>query len=312
MKILISYDGSDHANAALEDLRRAGLPVNAQAILMSIPQPASAAATTNKRESRILDRAPFLIEDVEKAAAAARQASDRIRRNFPAWEVRSDLAVGSVTRVIAKKASQWNPNLLVVGLQECFFGSNWNQFGGLSQKIAMETNCSVRFAQGYQHECDDSPRVLLVIDGASPANADAAVSAVAAREWPKLTEIRVLSVVNPFDYSTPETIDLAIGRAKQLHRSVANELDRTPAFITSIVREGDPKKVILEEAEDWNSTSIFLASGGVAWSRRFLMGGVAGAIIANARRPVELVRANKPRFRFSSWMRLSTASPAFD
>ena len=34
MKILVAYDGSDCANAALEDLQRAGLPRVAQALIM--------------------------------------------------------------------------------------------------------------------------------------------------------------------------------------------------------------------------------------------------------------------------------------
>ena len=38
MKILISYDGSLQANAALKDLRRAGLPAEAEAVVMSIPK----------------------------------------------------------------------------------------------------------------------------------------------------------------------------------------------------------------------------------------------------------------------------------
>lgn len=36
MKLLIGYDGSQCANAALDDLRRAGLPREAQAIILSV------------------------------------------------------------------------------------------------------------------------------------------------------------------------------------------------------------------------------------------------------------------------------------
>jgi hypothetical protein len=36
MKILIAYDGSDCADAALEDLKNAGLPKTAEAIVMSL------------------------------------------------------------------------------------------------------------------------------------------------------------------------------------------------------------------------------------------------------------------------------------
>lgn len=36
MKILIAYDGSDCARAALEDLKSAGLPAKAEALVLSI------------------------------------------------------------------------------------------------------------------------------------------------------------------------------------------------------------------------------------------------------------------------------------
>ena len=36
MKLLIGYDGSQCAKAALDDLRRAGLPREAQAIILSV------------------------------------------------------------------------------------------------------------------------------------------------------------------------------------------------------------------------------------------------------------------------------------
>ena len=36
MKILIAYDGSDCAEAALDDLQRAGLPREAEAVILSV------------------------------------------------------------------------------------------------------------------------------------------------------------------------------------------------------------------------------------------------------------------------------------
>jgi len=38
MKILIGYDGSDCAEAALDDLTRAGLPSRAEAIVLSVAE----------------------------------------------------------------------------------------------------------------------------------------------------------------------------------------------------------------------------------------------------------------------------------
>ena len=38
MEILIGYDGSDCAEAALDDLKRAGLPPNAEACILSVAE----------------------------------------------------------------------------------------------------------------------------------------------------------------------------------------------------------------------------------------------------------------------------------
>ena len=38
MKILIGYDGSESADAALNDLRRAGLPREAEALIVSVEE----------------------------------------------------------------------------------------------------------------------------------------------------------------------------------------------------------------------------------------------------------------------------------
>src|SRR6202008_3325845 len=111
MKILISYDGSRHANAALRDLLKAGLPVEAEGVLMSIPKSYLSENAKSGKNGRT-ETPNRSAEEIEEAAAMAKLASDMIRENFPGWEMRADLAVGSTARVIAKKTGQWNPNLI--------------------------------------------------------------------------------------------------------------------------------------------------------------------------------------------------------
>ena len=62
MKIVIGYDGSEHADAALDDLRQAGLPRDAEAL-----QNYFRALTTRSRYSRFLgavsELPPSVLED---------------------------------------------------------------------------------------------------------------------------------------------------------------------------------------------------------------------------------------------------------
>jgi len=75
MRILIGYDGSDCAEAALDNLRQAGLPSKADALVLSVaevwlPPPASSAndIVDQAREAQMLgDREP----DYAKASATS-------------------------------------------------------------------------------------------------------------------------------------------------------------------------------------------------------------------------------------------------
>jgi nucleotide-binding universal stress UspA family protein len=307
MKILISYDGSLQAKAALKDLRRAGLPAEAEAVVMSIPKSRLVEGVSAQRQGKA-DTPACSAEVFEEAAAMAEQAGAIIREDFPAWEVRADLAVGSTARFIAKLVGQWNPNLVVLGLEGG--AESRRRYFSVLRRIAIETKCSVRVALGFNAETDEAPRVLLCADG-SPYT-EAAVSAAASRDWPKGTEIRILTVVNPFDYSIPEIVDNAIERAKSLHHLIANELDRAPVFTSSVVGEGEPEKFILKVIDEWKPDSVFLAPRRRSRLSRSLLGGVSGAVLARAKCAVELARIAGPGETHNSLLRAPATSPVFN
>ena len=96
MKILIAYDGSSHADAALDDLERAGLPHEAEALVISVadvwmwPPPKDDARGIRAEELDIigLKKARAQSEQaVEEARKLAIQASERIKAAFPSWKV---------------------------------------------------------------------------------------------------------------------------------------------------------------------------------------------------------------------------------
>ncbi|HEX9422732.1 MAG TPA: hypothetical protein VF899_05775 [Pyrinomonadaceae bacterium] len=64
MKILIGYKGSDCAEAALDDLKRAGLPPNAEACILSVaevwlPPPPPSVTRLSNRQVRAVSRLRF-------------------------------------------------------------------------------------------------------------------------------------------------------------------------------------------------------------------------------------------------------------
>jgi nucleotide-binding universal stress UspA family protein len=108
MKLLVAYDGSSCADAALDDLRQAGLPSEAEAVVISVaelwlPPPSSyelLAPASNERPPG----------GEEEALTLAKVASARIQVDFPAWKVRAEAYAGSPAWKIIQKADEWQPD----------------------------------------------------------------------------------------------------------------------------------------------------------------------------------------------------------
>src|SRR5262247_61067 len=116
MKLLIGYDGSECADAALEDLRRAGLPDTAGAIVISVadmlPMPDRSAAAPPAAEwlAAAVERAHARrTRAVDDMRAHAETAAERLRRDFPKWAVSAEAVGDSPAWGILKRAWEWRP-----------------------------------------------------------------------------------------------------------------------------------------------------------------------------------------------------------
>ncbi len=126
MKILIGYDGSESADAALDDLRRAGLPREAEALIVSVSDglvnPSSSiadiagSALTSRRVTSTIalvrEQAARALEEAKESAA---KAGDRVRSYFPDWEVSAKGVAGSPSSELIDRADKWKADLIVVG-----------------------------------------------------------------------------------------------------------------------------------------------------------------------------------------------------
>ena len=146
-------------------------------------------------------------------------------------------------------------------------------------------------------------KILLAID--SSEHSAAAVKAVAERPWPGKTKVRVLTAVEPVTPSAAEVWYDAGGRleqaqqemrarAEQLTAGVAETLRGGGLLAEQVVREGEPRSVIVDEAEEWDADLIVVGSHGYTGLKRWLLGSVAQAVVAHAPCSVEVVRKNRP------------------
>jgi nucleotide-binding universal stress UspA family protein len=144
-------------------------------------------------------------------------------------------------------------------------------------------------------------RVLLAIDGS--AHSTAAVTEVAARVWPEGTLVRVLTVLHA---ATPLMLDpgfviaaIHVEQTRELARQAPKMLAavsrrirrRSPGVaVSTSIREGVPKDVIVEEAREWGADLIVMGSHGYGFAKRLMLGSVAAAVVASAPCSVQVVR----------------------
>lgn len=300
MKILIAYDGSSHADAALDDLERAGLPPEAEALVISVadvwmwPPPTDDARGLRAEELDIigLNKARAQSElAVEEARKLAIQASERVKAAFPLWKVDAEGYGDSPAWAVIKKAEEWGADLVVVGSQGRSALSRLI-LGSVSQKVLYEARCSVRVARANSERRDSPPRIIIGADG-SPG-AEAAVDAVAARNWPVGTEAHLITALGSSmipawkliqEYAESEQV-----WAHQMLESLAARVLGTGLKVSTFVRQGDPKRVLLDEAERWQADCIFVGARGLRRIERFLLGTVSAGVAAQAHCSVEVVR----------------------
>ena len=315
MKILIGYDGSDCAEAALDDLQRAGLPSVAEALVLSVtevslpgPPPSSYEILEQARALDVPADIPRVYAKgspaVQEAQSLSERATARLRANYPGWGITAEASVGSPAWELVQKADGWKPDLIVVGSHG---HSAVVQFvlGSVSQRVLTEARCSVRVARGRLEEPDTPVRIVVGVDG-SPGS-EAAVREIASRSWPLKSEVRVIAVNEPL---TPTLIGRLIpplakmvAESNQADRQALDrvlvksaELLRPSGLILSTeICEGNPKRALVEAAEAWGADCIFVGSLGFSNRfERFVLGSVSAAVAARAHCSVEVVRPRKP------------------
>lgn len=293
MKILIAYDGSDCASAALDDLRLAGLPSQAEAVVLSayehwVPMPPSFAEVEPGYLSERSDAETDLLVKAMRAAGLVMATCHH-------WEVRAETAVGSPASVIVQKADEWRPDLIVVGshgrsaLGRFFMGS-------VSQSVLHMARCSVRVARGRLEEPGTPVRLIIGVDG-SPG-AEAAVNIVAERHWPQGSEVRLVNGSPAVLQAASEQMVVDLGewiaaedtRVQEAMTTYADRLRTAGLTVSTLVRKEEPKQLLVSEAQVWGADCIFVGARGMGVFERLLLGSVSSAVAARAHCSVEVVR----------------------
>jgi nucleotide-binding universal stress UspA family protein len=305
VRILIAYDGSISGDAAIEDLRRAGLPPDAEALIVCVADKSLARSEPSGAGDPAIEHDGSWRSKLAEADALVATARERIRSHFPQWSVSSKALWGSPAKVVLDTTGWWHPDLLVVGshgrscLTRLFLGS-------VSLDLIHNAACSVRVTRAAESPRADGPiRIVLGIDGSEEAAK--VIRLVAARSWPKETEAQIISalqtlvpITEDLDASTfaqepaysvireaDEQLRVRLGK---IATESADALRRAGLIATTHVVEGDPRETILMAAWAAGADTIFVGARGHGRMERLLLGSVSSYIVTHAACSVEVVR----------------------
>jgi nucleotide-binding universal stress UspA family protein len=298
MKILIGYDGSSGSNDALESLTTAGLPARAEVVVVTVAEiwlpspPSHGLVSLREAEGK----------KAESVLAVAARACESLARQFPEWKAKAEAYAGSPALALLKKADEWRPDLIVVG-SHSHLAARRVLLGSVAQKIVTEARCTVRVGRARTAEHTRREiQLVLGIDGSSGSSA--ATEWIGARSWPTGSALKLVTTTGPFtaippasdwmlpmlQLITPEEREDAFAEARRWHERARETLRPTRLAVSSVIKEGDPKYVLVSEAAAGNADSIVVGCAGLSRFERLVLGSVSSAVVAHAPCSVDVVR----------------------
>lgn len=311
MKILIGYDGSESADAALEDLDNAGLSGKAEAKVLSMADVIIPPPIDEEIDNAFPMHVPAGVKraheraerKLKEAESKAKGASEKIKELFPEWQVSHQALADSPAWSLVSVADEWHADLIVVGAQGRSALGGRFILGSVSQRVLYEAKCSVRVARDRHREAGSPLRLLVAADNSPDANA--AIAEVSRRAWPAGTQVRLLTVVDtvmaigtdPSQPSEVEWIEVAEeenwDRVRAIFEPAAERLRATGLDAAVMIVRGNPKQEVVSEAESWAADCIFVGATGNRGFDRLFQGSVSSAVSSRAPCSVEVVRPKK-------------------
>ena len=294
-RILIAYDGSECGDAALADLRLAGLQeTGAEALIISVaevwlpPSNSETEGESNFLTESLRQKQRANLQIFEETKSLSERAAEIVAAGFPGWDVKSEATYGSPAWEVLARADSFKPDLIVVGSQGLsMLGRIW--LGSVSQRIVTEARCSVRVARSSPREENSPARLIVAFDGT--VGAEKAVEAVAARHLPSGTAVRIVIVEDLGVVLEAFSFEQNASDLENRGRQIVDQFNEKGLDASLRVVEGNPKSLIVSEAEDFGADCIFVGAnqyGGAV--ERFFLGSVSSAVTARAHCSVEVVR----------------------
>lgn len=303
MKILLATDGSRHARAAGELLKRLPLP---DAIDLTILTVLGQEKQVYPDEMLINDELQNMLRqwrEAERLAAQQRLAGEAEAFVDKSWTVTTHVDEGHIAQQIMVTADALDIDLIAVGARGLSAAQRF-LLGSVSEKVMRHAPCSVLIARTADEQQtvaaatqpDAAMRILVAYD-ASPA-AQAAIDMLEGWPLPRQTQIHLITVLPLITYYRMDILQqLSAEWQEERHNAqaelerTANRLRRSTPLVTTELQEGpDPGQMIINAAADFKASLVILGQRGKSSIERFVLGSVASRVVHHAPCSVLLVR----------------------
>src|SRR5260370_5072819 len=297
MKVLLAMDSSRGSQIALDEAAARPWPANTEFLVLNVLE-------------RISTRFPDILRQAEcRAANFVKAAAEKLMR--AGYKCESEVAVGAPRVAISECAKQWNADFLMLGSHGHGAIGRF-LLGSVAQGVLRTAPCSVEIVRPTASGSPASShnlKILLSNDGWEFSIAGA--MAVASRPWPPGSQIKILSVeeLPVFENQTTafplaavypasllqELLETARNHAKEAVQSTKKIFAKTDLELVNSAPAplGDPRVIILEQAQDWSADLMVLGSHGRRGLDRLLLGSVSEAVAIHAKCSVEVIRPDQ-------------------
>jgi nucleotide-binding universal stress UspA family protein len=295
MKVLIAIDSSPCSQRVLDEASARPWPLDTNFFVLSVV------------DIQRFSRFPVLIDDARsEATQLVNSGAEQLLH--AGHKALAEVRMGFPRKVISECAKELQADLIMVGSHG---HSAIGRFllGSVAQAVLRIAPCPVeivRFPAGGSAPSSHPMKVLLATDGSECSLA--AASSVVARPWPGGTVFKVVSVEELIVFETPirasplasicpstlleelladaraRVVDAIDGIRKILEQAGLRVQDRQPIPL------GDPRNVILAQAQTWSADLIVLGSHGRRGWDRFFIGSVAESVAVHAHCSVEVIQ----------------------
>lgn len=292
MKVMIAYDGSSYADAAIDHLSRAGLPNDTEILLATAVDPADSrpavsefdlvSAASRRMDAVIAQARQLETRALDDARTMVSTVAGELGTRFPEWKIRFEVLHGNAVDRLLETAVAWQPDLIVAGshgrttIGRFFLGS-------VSQSLAEKATCSVRIVREGFEKSGSGP-VELVICVTNPADVRRIVDSITTRVWNTEMRIRVVAVNDGVATESVPVPDLG---CESVYENAVAPLIKVGTEVSTFIESGDAKSIWLREAEASHADTIFVAANGNGEPG---LDRPALGLITDAKTTVEIVR----------------------